>query len=46
MGLLEGWWREARAAGRKPSTYESYRNTFASLVAFLGDDDAGRVTRG
>lgn len=44
-GLLEGWWREAKAAGRKPSTYESYRNTFAALIDFLGHDDAGRVTR-
>jgi hypothetical protein len=44
-GLLEGWWREAQAAGRKPSTYESYRNTVAGLVAFLGHDDAGKLTR-
>jgi integrase len=41
--LVEAWWREANAAGRKPSTYESYRNTMAKLVAFLGHDDAGRV---
>jgi hypothetical protein len=33
-GLVESWWREAQAAGRKPSTYESYRNTFANLVRF------------
>jgi len=43
--LVEGWWREAQAAGRKPSTYESYRNTFVILIAFLGHDDAGRVRR-
>lgn len=43
--IVEGWWREAQAAGRKPSTYESYRNTFAILIAFLGHDDAGRVGR-
>lgn len=43
--LVEGWWREAQAAGRKPSTYESYRNSFALLIAFLGHDDAGRVRR-
>ena len=43
-GILEGWWREAQATGRKPSTYESYRNTTAALVAFLGHDDARRVT--
>jgi integrase len=43
-GILEGWWREAKAAGRKPSTHESYRNTVAGLVEFLGHDDAHRVT--
>src|SRR4051794_22061818 len=26
-GLLEAWWEEAKAAGRKGSTHESYRNT-------------------
>jgi hypothetical protein len=41
--LVEGWWREAQATGRKPSTYESYRNTFAGLIKFLGHDDAQRV---
>jgi integrase len=43
--LLEDWWREAQASGRKASTYESYRGTFAGLIAFLGHDDAERVTR-
>jgi integrase len=43
-GLLNGWWTEAKATGRKPSTYESYSNTTAGLVAFLGHDDAKRVT--
>jgi integrase len=43
-GILEGWWREAKAAGRKPSTHESYRNTVAGLVEFLGHDDTHRVT--
>ena len=43
-GLLAAWWSEAQAAGRKPSTYESYRNTLAAFVAHLGHDDAGRVT--
>lgn len=42
-GLVEDWWKEAKATGRKPSTYESYRNTMASLVAFLGHDDATRL---
>lgn len=26
-GLFGEWWREAQAAGRKPSTHESYQNT-------------------
>lgn len=43
-GLIEDWWKEAKAAGRKPSTYESYRNTMAKLVAVLEHDDASRVT--
>ena len=43
-GLLEGWWQEAKAAGRKPSTYESYRNTTKGFVAFLKHDDATRVS--
>ena len=43
-GLVEAWWREAQATGRKPSTYESYSNTFANFGRFLGHDDAGRVT--
>jgi integrase len=42
-GLLEGWWMEAKATGRKPSTYESYRNTIAGLVTFLGHDRATEV---
>lgn len=43
-GLVEDWWKEAKATGRKPSTYDSYRNTMASLVAFLEHDDAARVS--
>jgi integrase len=43
-GLVEAWWQEAKATGRKPSTYESYRNTVANFVAFLGHDDASLVT--
>ena len=43
-GILDGWWKEAKATGRKPTTHESYRNTVAGLVAFLGHDDAKRVT--
>ncbi|WP_062230506.1 DUF6538 domain-containing protein [Aureimonas sp. N4] len=43
-GLFDAWWREAQAAGRKPSTYESYSNTVRSLVSFLKHDDAERIT--
>jgi integrase len=43
-GILEGWWTEARATGRKPSTHESYRNTVVGLVAFLEHDSAKLVT--
>jgi integrase len=44
-GLVEGWWKEAQATGRKPSTYESYRRTVAAFVSHLGHDEASRVTR-
>lgn len=43
-GLVEDWWREAKAAGRKPSTYDSYRHTVEAFGEFLGHDDASRVT--
>lgn len=42
-GLVDDWWREAKATGRKPSTYESYGNSIALFVAFLKHDDASRV---
>jgi hypothetical protein len=42
--LVEDWWREAKATGRKPSTYESYSNSIALFVAFLKHDNASRVT--
>lgn len=43
--LVEDWWTEAKRAGSaKQSTYESYRNTMAKLVAFLKHDASGRVT--
>jgi integrase len=41
---LAGWWREAQAAGRTPSTLESYSNTIAGLIKFLDHVDATRVT--
>jgi integrase len=42
--MLAGWWTEAKTTGRKPSTYESYRHTVEGLSAFLGFDEAKRVT--
>lgn len=42
--ILEDWWREAQATGRKPSTYLNYRNSMGLLVGFLGHDDASRIT--
>lgn len=43
-GIVESWWREAKALGRAPSTYESYARTVKQFVALLKHDDAGRVT--
>jgi integrase len=43
-GLLEAWWKEAQSAGRSPRTLESYGGTINRLVAFLGHDDASRLT--
>lgn len=43
--LVEDWWQESTAAGRKPSTYESYRNTFSYFVRYLGHDDVSKVTK-
>ena len=42
-GLVEDWWKEAKAAGRTISTYESYRNTMKQFVSFLRHDNAGSV---
>jgi len=43
-GLLEGWWREAKMAGRTVSTYEAYERAARLLSQFLGHDDARAVT--
>ncbi|KAA0077808.1 phage integrase N-terminal SAM-like domain-containing protein [Tardiphaga sp. P9-11] len=43
--LVADWWKEAQSSGLKPSTHESYRNTMAKFVAFLGHDDASRVSK-
>lgn len=44
-GFVADWWTEAKARGLKPSTHESYKNTMAAFVRYLGHDDANRVTR-
>ncbi|MBY0530470.1 MAG: site-specific integrase [Xanthobacteraceae bacterium] len=44
-GLVESWWQEAKATGRKVSTKESYENTMAAFVEFLKHDDATRVSK-
>ncbi|WP_271595934.1 tyrosine-type recombinase/integrase [Bradyrhizobium sp. CCBAU 25360] len=43
--MIEGWWVEAKARNLKPSTHESYSNSMAAFVAFLGHDDSSRVTK-
>ena len=43
-GLLEDWWKEARASNRTISTYDSYARTIRQLIGFLGHDDASRIT--
>lgn len=42
--LVELWWAERKAAGTAESTYVNYRGTVRKLVAFLGHDDAARVS--
>ncbi|GJE55812.1 DUF6538 domain-containing protein [Methylobacterium thuringiense] len=42
--LVEAWWREAEQTGKSDSTRESYMNTFRQFSAFLGHDEASRVT--
>ena len=43
-GLLADWWAEAEAGGRTISTHESYGRTMRQFAAFLGHDEARRVT--
>jgi len=42
--LVVGWWRESKAIGLKASTHESHNHAMETFVAFLGHDDASRVT--
>ncbi len=44
-GLMEAWWIEAKATGRKPSTHESYSRTLDVFGEFLGHNDASLVSR-
>ena len=43
--LLAGWWSEAQATGRKPSTHESYKSAVEKLEAFLECSEAASVTK-
>lgn len=43
-GLAEGWWREAKAAGRSISTHEAYQRVAQQLSEFLGHDNARSVS--
>jgi integrase len=43
-GLLESWWSIAKAAGLAENTYLSYRRAINRLGAFMGHDDAARIT--
>jgi integrase len=42
--LVDAWWQEAERTGKSPSTRESYSNTIRQLHAFLGHQDAHRIT--
>lgn len=42
--LVNAWWREAKAGGRSPKTLQAYGGAVSNLVAFLGHEDASRVT--
>lgn len=44
--MVDDWWKEAKAADRKPSTYESYRNTVVKLVAALKRFKDARIESG
>lgn len=44
-GLVDDWWREAKAAGRSVSTHDAYRRAALQLATFLQHDDAARVTQ-
>lgn len=43
-GLLDLWWKEAKATGRTERTYDAYKGAIDRLVKHLGHDDASRVS--
>lgn len=42
--LLDGWWREAKIAGRAEGTHEAYKYVVARFKEHLGHNDAARAT--
>ncbi|GJE55550.1 Tyrosine recombinase XerC [Methylobacterium thuringiense] len=42
--LVEAWWQEAERTGKSDSTRESYTNAIRQFSAFLGHNEAHRVT--
>lgn len=44
-GLFEEWHKEGQRRGVAPSTYRRFRPAVDQFIAFLGHDDATRVTR-
>lgn len=42
--LLNLWWDEAKAGGRKPATFKAYAGVVRAIVRFLKHDDANKVT--
>lgn len=43
-GILHGWKREAEAADRSVSTFQSYERSLRQFAEFLKHDDASRIT--
>jgi integrase len=42
--ILDDWWKEDRAAGRKPATHGGYSASTTALIAFLRHGDARGIT--
>lgn len=43
--LLNSWWDEAKAGGRKPATFKAYAGVVRAFERFLKHDDATKVTQ-